>query len=66
MADRLQEAAQLFARNLDRLVCPSCHSGLRLDANAVVCVGCTIRYPIVDGLPILIAPRKEGAGEITR
>jgi uncharacterized protein YbaR (Trm112 family) len=57
MADRSQQSAELLEKNLDRLACPICHAGLRLDANVVECTGCTMQYPIVDGLPVLIAPR---------
>jgi len=42
------------------LVCPVCHQSLTLDssnpeANPIRCTGCQRRYPIVDGLPVLLA-----------
>jgi LSD1 subclass zinc finger protein len=42
---------------LKHLVCPACHQALELDAaaSAIRCIGCGRRYPIVDGLPVLIA-----------
>jgi len=47
----------LLAANLHRLVCPVCHAALTLSPTAVDCTGCARRYPIVDGLPVLIASR---------
>ena len=47
----------LLAANLHRLVCPVCHAPLILAAGVIDCTGCLRRYPIVDGLPVLIALR---------
>ncbi|HEY6413951.1 MAG TPA: Trm112 family protein [Edaphobacter sp.] len=41
-------------------VCPVCHKPLKLDASSVVCSGCARRYPIVDGIPALLADRSAG------
>jgi uncharacterized protein len=50
------------------LACPACHAGLllnaehdaqlnaQLDAETVLCTGCGRRYPICDGLPVLLVP----------
>jgi hypothetical protein len=49
--------------DLLRLACPVCHaslqlqSGHNLEAAAILCTGCARRYPIVDGLPVLLAER---------
>jgi uncharacterized protein len=38
------------------LACPKCHATLiSLDQESVRCTGCERRYPIRDGLPILLA-----------
>ena len=38
------------------LACPMCHATLRSqDQESVRCTGCERRYPIRDGLPILLA-----------
>jgi len=47
----------LTPEDLSRLVCPVCHQVLRLDAEQIVCTGCARRYPIVDGIPVLLAER---------
>jgi uncharacterized protein len=46
---------------LSMLACPVCHSALvhckqeDLQPEAVLCSGCGRRYPIRDGLPVLLA-----------
>ncbi len=39
------------------LVCPVCRHGLQLEAAAVLCLGCGRRYPILDGIPVLLEDR---------
>ena len=47
----------LTQTQLDLLVCPVCHKPLLLQAEVIDCLGCGRRYPIVDGLPVLIESR---------
>jgi uncharacterized protein YbaR (Trm112 family) len=42
---------------LDQLACPACLGDLRLEANQLLCQACSRFYPIVDGIPVLIAAR---------
>lgn len=42
---------------VDLLACPACLSGLRLELDRLICAGCGRAYPIVDGIPELIAER---------
>jgi uncharacterized protein len=44
---------------LDHLACPACLGALRLKENRLICAGCGRAYPIVDGIPVLIAERAE-------
>ena len=39
------------------LVCPVCFGALKFSEAEVVCVGCGRSYPVVDGIPVLIAER---------
>jgi hypothetical protein len=39
------------------LVCPVCFGALAFSEAAVTCSGCGRRYPVVDGIPVLIASR---------
>jgi uncharacterized protein YbaR (Trm112 family) len=41
------------------LACPTCHSPLRIDESQAFCTGCDRVYPILDGIPVLIAERAE-------
>jgi hypothetical protein len=54
--DSMVEFTKAFPE-LERLVCPVCHQKLRAGDNAVVCTGCSRRYPVVDGIPVLLADR---------
>jgi uncharacterized protein YbaR (Trm112 family) len=45
------------SEDLRLLVCPVCHQTLAPEADAVRCNGCERRYPIVDGIPVLLAAR---------
>ena len=47
----------LTADDLRWLACPVCRLPLKLQADSVLCTGCARRYPIVDGLPVLLAER---------
>jgi uncharacterized protein YbaR (Trm112 family) len=45
---------------LELIVCPACHARLTLKerpAAVVVCAACARRYPVQDGIPILLVPR---------
>jgi hypothetical protein len=42
---------------LDLLACPACQGELRSEAQRAVCASCGRAYPVVDGIPVLIAGR---------
>jgi uncharacterized protein len=44
---------------LDRLACPVCMGALRLCESRLQCESCCRVYPIIDGIPVLIADRAE-------
>ena len=50
-------ARRLTARDISLLVCPVCHQPLQLAAETVDCQGCARCYPILDGIPVLLADR---------
>jgi uncharacterized protein len=56
--------SSLLAAHLDLLVCPVCHGSLALGADVVTCTVCQRQYPIVDGLPVLIASRASPPKEV--
>lgn len=43
----------------DALACPACQQPLRLETDQVVCTACSRAYPILEGIPVLIAERAE-------
>jgi hypothetical protein len=42
----------------DQLACPACLGDLRLESDSLRCALCGRGYPIVDGIPVLIAGRE--------
>ncbi|MGA2559768.1 MAG: Trm112 family protein [Terracidiphilus sp.] len=40
-----------------QLACPACMGDLRLEEQELVCAVCGRRYPIVEGIPVLIVDR---------
>jgi len=44
---------------LNQLACPACRRDLRLDGLRLFCANCNKIYPIVDGVPVLIAERAQ-------
>ena len=47
------------AEILDRLACPACLEDLRVEERRLVCKGCGRSFPIVDGIPVLVAELAE-------
>jgi uncharacterized protein YbaR (Trm112 family) len=45
----------LTPADLKWLVCPACRRPLVLEDEAVRCSGCGRRYPVVEGIPVLLA-----------
>jgi uncharacterized protein YbaR (Trm112 family) len=61
------QALRRIREVLELIVCPVCHGRLSLleqeqsvakkEASAVVCDGCGRRYPVEDGIPVLLESR---------
>jgi uncharacterized protein YbaR (Trm112 family) len=53
------------ARLLEQFACPACFSGLLLEPvqRVVFCLGCERRFPVIDGIPVLITERAEYSDE---
>jgi uncharacterized protein YbaR (Trm112 family) len=58
------QALQRIREVLELIVCPVCHARLSLpevsledEASFVQCTGCGRRYPIEDGIPVLLEAR---------
>jgi hypothetical protein len=57
--DALKTGPAQVASVLDQLACPVCFAQLAVDAARLVCSGCGRTYPIIDGIPVLIADPPE-------
>ncbi len=47
---------------LEILACPACKAGVKLEGGKIVCAGCGRRYPIRDGIPIMLVDEAEAPG----
>ena len=44
---------------LSVLACPACKTAVTLDGERLVCVRCGRRYPIRDGIPVMLVEEAE-------
>ena len=47
------------AKLLEILACPACKTEVRLEGDRLVCVQCGRRYPIRDGIPVMLIEEAE-------
>jgi len=59
MPEKPSRHVPLDASVLNLLACPACRGALSLHDQRLVCAACGRVYPIVDGIPVLIAERAE-------
>jgi hypothetical protein len=48
---------KLDLSTVDGLACPACFGDLREDDTRLLCAACGRAYPVIDGIPVLIAER---------
>ena len=44
---------------LDVLACPACKGDVKLEQNKIVCIKCGKKYPVKDGIPIMLIDEAE-------
>ena len=44
---------------IDILICPACKGDVELKKNKIVCKKCGKRYPVKDGIPIMLIDEAE-------
>ena len=44
---------------LDILACPACKGDVQLKDNKIICLKCGRKYPIKDGIPVLLVDEAE-------
>lgn len=59
MSNQAEQPVEFDAGLADLLACPACHKNLHLDGERLVCGGCGRRFPVIDGIPVLIAERAD-------
>ncbi len=47
---------------LEILACPACKTDVRLEGERLVCIQCGRRYPIRDGIPVMLVEEAETPG----
>jgi hypothetical protein len=57
MKPKPAQPMQFDAIFLSELACPACLGELRHVALHLVCAACARAYPVIDGIPVLIAER---------
>lgn len=45
---------------LELLVCPACRGEVKLEGDRIVCQSCGRRYPVRDGIPVMLIEEAEG------
>ncbi|RJP28826.1 MAG: Trm112 family protein [Candidatus Omnitrophota bacterium] len=45
---------------LDMLACPACGSDVTLNNDKIVCKGCGKKYPVKNGVPVMLVDEAEG------
>ena len=45
---------------LEMLACPLCKAAVRLEGEKIVCTSCGRRYPVRDGIPVMLVEEAEG------
>ena len=48
---------------LDILACPLCKTEVKLEDDKIVCTKCGRRYPVRDGIPVMLIDEAELPGE---
>ena len=54
-----EEALGLVPGSMKLLACPACHGDLWAGPMSLTCPNCRLRYPVEDGIPVLLASRAE-------
>ena len=44
---------------LEILACPACKTAVKLDGERLICTQCGRRYPIRDGIPVMLVEEAE-------
>lgn len=45
---------------LEILACPACKADVKLENDKIICTSCGRKYPIRDGIPVMLIDEAEG------
>jgi len=45
---------------LEILACPACKAEVKMEAEKIICTECDRRYPIREGIPVMLVEEAEG------
>jgi uncharacterized protein YbaR (Trm112 family) len=51
------QALRRIREVLELIVCPACHGRLSMAEGSIECASCGRRYPLEDGIPVLLVER---------
>jgi uncharacterized protein YbaR (Trm112 family) len=63
LSPREKEVIMIDKELLDILACPACKADVELKEEKIVCTKCGRRYPIRDGIPVMLIDEAEGGPE---
>ena len=51
---------------LEILACPACKADIKLENEKIICTSCERKYPIRDGIPVMLIDEAEGGPDETK
>ncbi len=51
---------------LEILACPKCKADIKLENEKIICTSCKRKYPIRDGIPVMLIDEAEGGPDETK
>ncbi len=51
---------------LEILACPKCKADVKLENEKIICTSCKRKYPIRDGIPVMLIDEAEGGPDETK
>ena len=51
---------------LEILACPACKADIKLENEKIICTSCKRKYPIRDGIPVMLIDEAEGGPDETK
>lgn len=59
----MSDEQKIDAKLLEILACPACKEKVKQEGDKIVCTGCGKRYPIREGIPVMLIDEAEEPAE---